>query len=245
MSIACPSLIADSLPALCRTIDVYCERTGAAFDAEPLNAATSLAMLPAAFAAGWLQAVRPNRDAAGLIRAMIALISVGAVGAFLFHTTATVWAVWLDMMPFLGFMLLVIWLTFTRFFGWPPIAAGAAVLAFFAVTFGGGPLLPRGFLPGGAYYLPPLFVLAAVAIALRLRRSPAATSYAVAAVVFVAAFAARELDMPLCGSFPLGTHFLWHLLAAVLAYVLIRAAVLHAPPAGPSTLENARKIAAG
>ena len=45
-----------------------------------------------------------------------------------------------------------------------------------------------------------------------------------------AAFAARELDGPLCAENPAGTHFLWHLFAALLAYILIRAAILYAPP---------------
>ena len=230
MAVACPGFIADAVPGLCRTIDAYCERTSDAFDAEPLNAATNIGMFLAAWMAARLQRRHPNRDAAGLIAAMIGCIVAGGIGAFLFHTTATVWAVVLDMLPFLVFMLLVLWLTLTRFFGWASGRAAVGLLGFVAVMVAGGTLVPRGLLPGGTHYLLPLAVLFAVAVVLCLRRSPAGPSYLAAAAVFAAAFAARELDGPLCGPLPVGTHFLWHLLAALLTYVLIRAAILHAPP---------------
>lgn len=229
MAAACPAFLIEALPGLCRTVDAYCERTSDALDAEPLNALTNVGMLVAAWAAGRLQRRRPNRDAAGLITAMIVAIVAGGVGAFLFHTTATVWAVVLDMLPFLVFMLLVLWLTLTRFFAWRPLAAAAGLAAFMAVMLGGGALVPRDLLPAGAYYLLPLVVLSVVAVILLLRRSSAAPSYLAAAFVFAAAFASRELDGPLCNAIPAGTHFLWHLLAALLAWILIRAAILHAP----------------
>jgi hypothetical protein len=161
---------------------------------------------------------------------MIVAIIAGGIGAFLFHTTATVWAVVLDMLPFLVFMLLVLWLTLTRLFAWSPLAAAIGLAAFVAVMLVGGTLVPRGLLPTGVYYLLPLVVLVIVAVLLSLRRSPAAPSYLAAAFVFAAAFAARELDGPLCGAIPIGTHFLWHLFAALLAFILIRAAILYAPP---------------
>lgn len=229
MAVACPAFLLDAMPGLCRTVDAYCERASDALDAEPLNAITSLVMLVAAWAAARLQQRHPNRDAAALITVMIAAIAAGGVGAFLFHTTATVWAVVLDMAPFLVFMLLVLWLTLTRYFAWTSVSAALALMGFVAVILGGGAIAPRGLLPAGAYYLLPLAVLAIVAAILSLRRSPAGPSYLAAAAVFAAAFASRELDGPLCGTIPFGTHFLWHLLAALLAYILIRAAILYAP----------------
>lgn len=229
MAAVCPAFVAEAVPGLCRTFDAYCERTGGGFDAEPLNAVTNVLMLVAAWALLRLQRRRPNRDAGGLIVAMIAAIVAGGIGAFLFHTTAAVWAVILDMAPFFVFMLLVLWLTLTRFFAWRPIAAAGGLAAFVLVIVAGGTLLPTGLLPGGAYYLVPLAVLAAVAVVLTARGSPAGPSYLAAALVFAAAIAFRQLDGPLCDAFPPGTHFLWHTLAALLAFILIRAAILYAP----------------
>ncbi|SDB22842.1 ceramidase domain-containing protein [Bauldia litoralis] len=240
MDLVCPALIADAAPALCRQFDVYCERIGFGLDAEPLNALTNVAMLVVAAFAARLQIARPNRDAAGLIWAAIIAVALGGIGATLFHTTATVWAVWADMMPFLVFMMIILWLALTRHFGWPAWAAVIAVLGFLAITFGSGPLIPRGLLPGGAYYLPPLLVLFAVAVILQRRGSKAGVSYLLASIVFLGALAARESDGPLCAAIPFGTHFLWHLLAALLAWILIRSAILDTPASGAATRKPRR-----
>ena len=47
--------------------------------------------------------------------------------------------------------------------------------------------------------------------------------------VFVLSLTARTLDVPIGPSFPLGTHFLWHVLNAVLVYLVVRVAILYAP----------------
>lgn len=104
------------------------------------------------------------------------------------------------------------------------------MVAFFGIVFGAGRVIPQWVLPGGVYYLTPLIILFTVAVVLRVRQSAAAASYLAVSGVFLSAIAARELDGPLCGVVPFGTHFLWHLLAALLAYILIRAAILHTPP---------------
>jgi hypothetical protein len=233
MSLACPAFIADLGPTLCRTVDAYCERTSAALDAEPLNAITAAVMLIAAIAAAWLQLRRPNRDAASLIWAAIVAISVGAVGATLFHTTAALWAAPVDVAPFLVFMLIMLWLTLTRFFGWPWPATLIALIGFLGTIFLAGWIAPQGTSASYSYYLIPLLVLTVIAIALKARGSPAADGYLAATVTFLAAIIARELDQPLCGSLPAGTHFLWHLFAALLAWLLIRTAILNAPRKPP------------
>jgi hypothetical protein len=229
MPLACPSFIAAIGHELCRTVDAYCERQSAAIDAEPLNAITGAAMLISAAAAAYLQVKRPNHDAAVAIWSAIAAISVGAIGATLFHTFATVWAVALDVIPFLVFMLIILWLTMTRFFNWTWPGAILAVAGFLGAIFFAGRLMPAGASASYSYYLVPLIVLLIASIALKLRRSPAADSYLAATIVFVAAIVSRESDGPLCASVPVGTHFLWHLFAALLAFILIRAAILHAP----------------
>jgi hypothetical protein len=41
----------------------------------------------------------------------------------------------------------------------------------------------------------------------------------------------RSIDMAVCPELPLGTHFLWHLLNAVVLYLLLRAALIERRPA--------------
>jgi hypothetical protein len=92
MSLVCPSLIADYSPGLCRAVDIYCERTSPAFDAEPLNAISNVAFLVAAAAAWRLQNRHPNPAIDGFVRALCVIIAVVGIGSFTFHTIATRWA---------------------------------------------------------------------------------------------------------------------------------------------------------
>jgi hypothetical protein len=46
---------------------------------------------------------------------------------------------------------------------------------------------------------------------------------------------ARSSDMPICNVFPLGTHFIWHLLNATLLYLLVRLAIEKIPADLPAT----------
>ena len=43
--------------------------------------------------------------------------------------------------------------------------------------------------------------------------------------MFVVSLAFRTMDQAVCPAFPLGTHFIWHLLNAGVLYILLRAAI--------------------
>lgn len=233
MSLACPSLIAGYDPGLCAAIDHYCERTSSALDAEPVNALTNAAFLIAAVGAWRLQSARPAPGTAGPIRALIVLIAIVGLGSFLFHTVATRWAEWGDVIPILAFMLLFLWLVLSRFLGWSFGSKLVALSCFLAVTLYLEAAVPGTVLWGGALYVPALLVLVAVGAALYRRQRVAARAAFTATGVFLLSLAARMLDMPVCTIFPRGTHFLWHIFNAILLYLLVRLAILYAP-SGPA-----------
>ncbi len=229
MSLACPSLIANSLPSLCMSVDIYCERSSSALNAEPVNAYSNAAFFVAAWAAWRLHSHYPSSGAKGLINALIVAMAVVGLGSFLFHTVATRWAEWGDVIPILAFILLYLWLAMTRFFQWPGWLAVLTLSFFLATTLYLESGVPSAILWGGAMYLPTLVTIVAAGIALRGRHPAAGRALLAAAGVFILAFTARSLDVPMCGSFPLGTHFLWHLLNALLLYLLVRLAILYLP----------------
>ncbi len=84
-------------------IDAYCERTSSGLLAEPLNAITNASFLIAAWAA-WFLARRLGRLSAGVQILIWLSVSVG-IGSGLFHTTATAWALILDIVPILFFLV--------------------------------------------------------------------------------------------------------------------------------------------
>jgi hypothetical protein len=229
MSLNCPSLVADISPDLCRAVDHYCERIDASFWSEPVNALTNAAFPIAAWIAWRLAANHPNHAHLRLIQTLIIVMAIVGPGSFLFHTVATRWAEWGDVIPILVFMLLYLWLVLTCFFRWPGWLKLAALAVFFAVTFYLEAAVPGTVLWGGALYMPTVLVLVATTVALYRIGSAAAPAMVGATVVFLLSFTARPLDASVCLSFPLGSHFLWHLLNALLLFLLLRLAISYAP----------------
>ena len=96
----------------------YCERITDSFWAEPLNAITNVAFL---VAAGLLfrhyATSRTSPQHALSLLTLIALVALIGVGSFLWHTWATAWMEWADVLPILGFISLYLWLFLRRVVG--------------------------------------------------------------------------------------------------------------------------------
>ena len=60
----------------------------------------------------------------------------------------------------------------------------------------------------------------------RPRNLAAAKGLAAAAGVFLVSLCFRTIDREICAAFPLGAHFLWHLLNALVLWLLLRTAIL-------------------
>lgn len=197
-----------------RSVNSYCERTDASYWSEPINALSNAAFLVAALVC-WRRAARAGDRAAQTLCLILALIGVGS---FLFHTHAQVWAMIADVVPIQAFILVYLALATIRFFAAPWWAGVLAAAAFVPLSAGAARLIVAAFgsLNGSAGYAPvPLLILAYAA--LLARRAPAtAGGLAVGAGVLAVSLVFRTADEAVCAAFPLGTHFLWHLLNAVM-----------------------------
>ncbi len=227
MSVTCLSFFAALSPGLCRAVDHYCERTSDSWHAEPINALTNLAFLAAGWAAWRLFTRRSALSEDRLLAVVIFVIPMVGLGSLTFHTIATRWAEWGDVIPILIFMLLYLWLAMTRFFGWPIWLKLAIFSTFFFATVGLEAVVPGRVLWGGAMYLPTVVAFLALGVAPARWTGSAQKIFLLAVAVFMLAFTFRTLDTPLCTNLPFGTHFLWHLLNAALLYLLVRAMTLH------------------
>ncbi|NAZ38323.1 ceramidase domain-containing protein [Rubellimicrobium sp. CFH 75288] len=192
-------------------IDLYCERTGPHFWAEPVNALTNAAFLVAAFVA-WR---RWGRDP--LCAALAALLALIGVGSFLFHTLATPWAAAADVIPIGLFILLYVWATHRRYWGQGRGVAALFVLGTIPWIGLLAPLFARlpGFAVSAVYWPVPLLILVH-ALLLRRRLPTVAQGLAIGAAILVLSLVFRSLDGALCEAIPFGTHFLWHLLNALM-----------------------------
>jgi Ceramidase len=206
-------------------IDLYCERTDAAFWSEPANAVSNVAFLIAAAAAF----VRWRRGDRGdwLALALIGVVTAVGIGSFTFHTVATRGAVLADVIPIAVFIYGYLLLALRRFLGLPCIAAVAIVVAYAAAAQGLSALAPPRFLNGSVGYLPALAAL--IAVGAMAKEKAVRRGLALAALLFAISLALRTADLSLCPAFPLGTHFAWHILNAVVLYILLCTAIAARP----------------
>jgi hypothetical protein len=212
-----------------RPIDIYCERTSPAWNAEPLNAVSNIAFFIAAWAAWRLQQQRPNAALRSSISTLCIIIAVVGAGSATFHTIATRWAEWADVIPILIFMIIYCWLILTVFFRWPVWLKILTTLLFFAATFYLESDEFERFLWGGAMYLPTFVFLTGAGIGIWRHDADAGMAFFAAAGLFVVSFAARTIDQPLCTALPVGTHYFWHIFNAIVLFLLVRTLILHAP----------------
>ncbi len=208
-------------------IDIYCERTGPEFWSEPLNAVTNLAFFVAAFllARATMRAdTAVRRDYAPWMFA--GLIGVIGLGSGLFHTFATRWALFADIIPIAVFILLYTWYALRRFVAAPVWVCALSVAAVLALAMAVPPL--TGF--RGGSYVAALTALIVIGGFLKFRRRhPAGGALLTAAALFAVSLAFRTVDAqdgPVCAAVPAGTHFLWHLLNATVLFIVVRALIL-------------------
>jgi hypothetical protein len=204
-------------------VDLYCERRGTGFWAEPFNAVTNLSFLVAAFFA-WRNADRHRRLTREIGILIFLAVSVG-VGSFLFHTFATGWAMYMDVIPILLFQMAFIWIYARRQMGSTRLFGGLLLAGLLLTSL---PLMPlRHLMNGSLAYLPAWLLLAGFG-AFHIRRNKNRPwQLMIAAILLFLALIFRTVDLEVCGTIPLGTHFLWHLINGFVFYLVMQSLIVN------------------
>ena len=114
------------------------------------------------------------------------------------------------------------------------VSARAITLAFIAFNMGFGRvwfgLFPAVTLNGSVGYLPALMALVAVGFTC-LMASKRQAGYALlwAGCIFGLSLVFRSIDSAFCPTLPLGTHAVWHMLNALVLWILMITGLAHAP----------------
>ena len=226
---------------LARQFDGYCERTDLTLWSEPVNAVTNAAFLIAALWA-WrrVRAARAAGQPLPVAELLCLWLAAIGVGSALFHTFATVWAVIADIVPIVGFTLTYVFVSHRYFWRQGRVAAlmwTGAFLPYAAVTGPAFAALPF-FSISSAYW--PIVLLIAIHAAALWRREPAtARGLAIGAGIVTLSLVFRSVDETVCAAFPLGTHFLWHILNGVALGWLIEVYRRHATGEAPGQARGA------
>jgi hypothetical protein len=206
-----------------RIVGLYCERVGPGLWAEPLNASSNVAFFLAVWVI-WNLARRAHALSPGISLLLVVLVTVG-IGSSLFHTFATAWARVLDLAPILLFQLSYLWL-YSREIVKMRFGYAAGLLAAFLVALFYGRQFSH--ILNGSLVYAPAFLLS-LGLGRYHYRTHKIERYALfaAAGVFLVAVVFRSVDQAVCPFFPVGTHFLWHLLMPVVLYLSMRGLLLN------------------
>jgi hypothetical protein len=165
---------------------------------------------------------------------IVVVVAVG-LGSFTFHTVATRGAMLADVIPIAIFIYGYLLLALRRFLHLSAGAAIAMVVGYAAGAQALSWLAPPRALNGSIGYLPALVAMVAMA---RVTHGRARRGLELAVMIFTMSLALRTIDLAACETFPVGTHFLWHLLNATVLYVLLRTAIRES---GSETAASSRR----
>lgn len=245
---------------------LYCERgTNGALWAEPINAISNAGFFLAALIFWQLVLWRPKEQRSPDHYLFVALVFAICAGSVAFHVYADRVTELADVIPIGLFMLVYLGFALNRFLNVPPgwtvflaaifagLVAGSMQIHCWegGIGFAGGAPDEKVCLNGSVGYLPALAALIVVGMLLAERRHKAAPYVLAATVIFTGSILLRSLDMSFCQRVviegrPVGTHFIWHLLNALVLFLLMRASLetgtrpvpateAAAPPAGEQT----------
>jgi hypothetical protein len=222
-------------------IDSYCERLGPGFWTEPLNAVTNAAFIAAAFYALVLWRRAGARDWPALW--LIAVTFIVGTGSFLFHTFANRWSLLADVLPIAVFIYSYFLLAMRRYLSLGLVAAIAVTVLFAAFNMSFDRLwlgiLPGMTLNGSVGYVPAALALFAVGIVCGVSgMRDAGRALLTAACVFALSLLFRSIDDTVCARMPAGTHFLWHVLNALVLGLLMKAAIVHSSRKSPTHVQG-------
>jgi hypothetical protein len=149
------------------------------------------------------------------------LLTATGIGSFLWHGTRNESFLAFDAIPGLFFLLVAVYAWLRRFYRW--WSAGLLFLAFIGiealVIYFSAALRINSLFIG----LTPGIVLAGAWLVARTYQETVRAAALGGGALLLALFALffRTIDLSVCASFPLGTHFLWHILLSVGALLLI------------------------
>ena len=196
---------------LSQSIDIYCERLDVGIWAEPINAVTNFAFILAAI----IMWIRCKNLVEGRVLAFL-LFLIGC-GSFLFHTFAQTWAAILDVTPILIFILTYIYAANRRFLVWSKRMSITGVILFLPYQFLVVSILSSiQFFGSSAQYVPVAILIFFYSALLHKSKTNLSRELFVGATILSLSIFARTIDEPLCLIVSVGTHFIWHILNAIM-----------------------------
>lgn len=208
-------------------LDLYCERTDTSFWSEPLNLISNACFFIAAFIAHKKRIHSSLSPFQNQFVKILTVISVCiGIGSALFHSLAYRWSQIADVAAIAIYVgiFLFIW---TRFYmQWSYLKLGGMFLLVASISGASHVLLANQPLAGSQAYLGILFALFTLSFNKKYRKNKTTINHLlIAAIIFCFSLVFRTIDPLICSKLPYGSHFLWHILNAIVLYHTMMAAV--------------------
>ncbi|MCP4486844.1 MAG: ceramidase [Gammaproteobacteria bacterium] len=156
---------------------------------------------------------------------LIILVALIGLGSFTFHTYPSSTTIWIDLIPIQIFGLSYFAYIGLRYFEASKIKIIIALITFFYIRQYWIIVMPRGALGGGITHIPTLFLLITCSLFLLSKHKKFSAMLLSAACIYVLALFVRAYDEQISLVFSLGLHWIWHILTAITASILIYATV--------------------
>jgi len=196
---------------LTKPIDIYCERLDSSIWAEPINTVTNFAFVLAAI----IMWYRCKNLVEGKVLAVL-LFSIGC-GSLLFHIFAQTWAAILDVTAILIFILTYIFVANRRFLALSKVVSVIGVVLFFPYQLLLASLLSNiQFFGSSVQYIPVAILIFIYSGLLRKSEPKLSRGLFIGATILCLSLVFRTIDEPLCSVLSAGTHFVWHIVNAIM-----------------------------
>lgn len=214
---------------LFEVLNKYCERTSEGVWAEPLNVISNIAFLIVAVLL--FQFYRKNFRGRFLqnwdISLLILFLFFIALGSTLWHMFAVRLALYADVVPILLFINLFLVSCFIRVLRLSIIPAIILFILYQLFNYLTQTQFSMDTLNGSVFYLPVFVFLSGIALYVCRKQIALCRYYLISLGLFFIALTLRTFDVSQCDDFPTGTHFLWHILIAVMLYFLTKSLMIN------------------
>ena len=204
-------------------LDHYCERIALGLWGEPLNVVSNLAFLLAAFILSRHIYAQKQFFSTRYwdLWVLVGLLALIGIGSSVWHLFATSWALWADRVPILIFINLYLISCLIRVLKLSVVTTLILFVLYHIVNSFTQFYFPTGTMNGSLFYAPTWVFLIGITIALWYRNAPINLVYLKATILFSGSLILRTIDNAVCELFPLGSHFIWHILNAITLYYLM------------------------
>jgi hypothetical protein len=200
-----------------------CERTGLGIIAEPMNVLSSFMFMIVAVSIYRYYHKHEDLEHKWIwdIHALTFITFMIGVCSTVFHANPTPVTEMFDESSIVLFIVLYFWSVLFRIGRCTMFQAGICFVAFVGFSHMLVSQFPHA-MNDSIGYLSSMIALIMIAVYLHLKARPSSQHFLIAALVGVVSLFCRAIDRDICPEFPLGTHFLWHVLNATLLYILLK-----------------------